>query len=783
MARQRATGKQYGIGQAVLRTEDPRLLMGRGRFTDDLTLPRQTYAHVLRSPHANADIRSIDVSAAFAAPGVLTVLTGADAEADGLGAFVAEDGLANRDGSAPFSPPHPMLARDRVLYVGQPVAFVVAESLPQALDAAELIRIDYEALPSVTDTAGALLPAAPRLWPDAPGNIALDWEEGDAAATQAAFAAAAHIASVELLNNRVVGAPLEPIVALGEFDPARERYTLYAPSQGVHNFRHLLARMILRIPESALRFVTLDMGGGFGVREMPKAEYVLVLWAARRLGRPVRWTGERSDTMVSDHHARDHVTHAQLALDRDGTFLAVRVDTTANIGAFASVNGRTVPTDGYASTMTSVYTTPAYYVTVKCVFTNTVQTDAYRGAGRPEGIYVMERLVDVAAADLGLTPIELRRRNLIPVAAMPYRTPSGELYDSGDFAAAMEDALELAAAADIEARKTEARRQGKRHGLGLSTYVKINGGTPNELVEIRFEVGGEVVVLIGSQSNGQGHETAYAQIVYEHLGVPFERIRVVQGDSDLIPYGKGTGGSSAITVGGSAIVDAAHKIIASGMRIAGHLLEAAEADIEFGDGRFTVVGTDRSLRIMEVADAAFRPGPATVEFGFGLAERALYLPRAKTYPNGCHLCEVEVDVETGEVEIVRYLVVDDLGVVLNPLLAEAQIHGGVVQGIGQALVENFTYDPDSGQLLTGSFMDYCMPRAHHLPAFTVAFNEIPCPTNPLGVKGAGEAGTTGAPPALVNAVVDALSEYGIRHIDMPVTPERIWHAIRDARAN
>ena len=775
--------QQYGIGQPVRRTEDPRLLRGRGRFTDDISLPRQAYAWVLRSPHAHAVVRTIDAAPARDAPGVLAVLTSADAEIAALGPFVAKDGLVNRDGSTPPAPPHPMLARDRVRYVGQPVALVVAETAAQAEDAGTLIAVAYEPLPAVTDAVAALAPGAVQLWEEAPGNLAIDWAVGERAATEAAFAAARHTARIEVVDNRVLGAPIEPLAAVGEYDPARGRYTLYAPSQGVHGFRRIIAREVLGVPEAALRFVTPDTGGGFGVREAPKLEFALVLVAARRLGRPVKWSGSRADTMVADHHGRDQRAHAALALDARGRFLAVKVEVTANIGSFAARGGRNVPTVGYAAAITGVYDIPAYYVGVRGAFTNTVHTDSYRGAGRPESIYVLERLIDRAAADLGLAPAELRRRNLVPAAAMPYTTATGERYDSGDFGRILARGLAAADLDGLAARRADAEARGRRRGLGVALYLKINGGVPDEMAEIRFEVGGEVAVVIGTQSNGQGHETTFAQIVADRLGVAFERIRVVQGDTDLVPYGQGTGGSSGMAVGGSAVVEAAAKIVETGTRFASHLMEAAEADISFADGRFTVSGTDRSVTIAEVAEAAYTPGAITAALGFGLAERALYLARARTYPNGCHVCEVEVDTETGRVALARYLVIDDLGVVLNPLLAEAQIHGGVVQGIGQALWEDCAYDPDSGQLLAGSFMDYAMPRAADLPFLEIAFEEgAPCATNPLGVKGAGEAGTTGARPAVVSAVVDALGPLGVRHLDMPLTAERVWRAMRAARA-
>ncbi|MGH6953843.1 MAG: xanthine dehydrogenase family protein molybdopterin-binding subunit [Alphaproteobacteria bacterium] len=584
---------RYGFGQRVLRTEDPRLLRGEGRFSADIELPRQAYGYVLRSPHAHAEIHAIEVARAARAPGVLAVLTARDADADGLGTFPVVDNLLSRDGGQPFTPRRGVLAQERARYVGEPVAFVVAESLDNARDAAELVEVSFAPLASVTDTALALSEGAPTIWPRAPLNLALDWAEGDRAATERAFARARHVTRLSLVNNRVMAVPMEPNAALGAYDAGEGRYTLHTPSQGVHVLREDLARHVLKIPETHLRVVSPDVGGGFGVRFFALSEHALVLWASRRIGRPVKWVAERAESMLIDCHARDHVTEAELALDGDGRFLAVRARTIANLGAYVSRDGRVVPTKDYAAAIVGAYAIPAFRVEVKAVFTNTVMTASYRGAGRPEGIYVIERLADLAAVELGLSPVELRRRNLVPRAAMPYRSATGELYDSGDFAKNLVDALALADRDGIEARKAAARARGRRRGLGLSTYVKINGGMPDEMAEIRLAKGGEVELLIGSQPNGQGHATAYAQLVAERLGVPFEIVRVVQGDSDRVPYGQGTGGSSALSVGGSAVVAAAERVIESGRAIASHLLEAAEPDLAFADGRFTVKGTDR----------------------------------------------------------------------------------------------------------------------------------------------------------------------------------------------
>ncbi len=778
--------EDYGFGQSLLRKEDRRLLTGQGRFTGDIDLPRQAHGQVLRSPHAHADIRAIDVSAAKRAPGVLAVLTGADAVAEGLGplpgASVSQGGGGTSGGGAgPIAPPQPLLAQGRVRYLGEPVAFVVAESGSAARDGAESIEVDYAPLPCVTGTAAAVAPEAPRLWDAAPGNVSLHWEMGDPEACARAFDSAARVVRLELVNNRVAAYPLEPLTVLGDYHPGHpgeERYTLYTPSQGVFGLRDTLAKDVLRVPESALRVVTPDVGGSFGVRGTAGPEHGLVLWAARKLGRPVKLTTDRSEAMACEFHGRDHVTRAELALDAEARFLAVRVSTLANLGAYVSRGGLGVPTVGYGEAITGCYAIPACHVEVEAVFTNTMMTAAYRGAGRPEAIYLLERLADLAAAELGLSRVDIRRRNLVPRQAMPYTTATGLVHDSGDFARHLDLALERADAAGIGARKKAARGAGRRRGIGVATYVKINGGTPREAARLAFGESGELVIDIGSQSNGQGHETVYAQLAAARLGLPIESVRVVQGDTRRLSGGHGTGGSSAISVGGAALVAASEKIVELGKVLASDLLETALADIVFAEGRYVVVGTDRGVGLVEVARAAFDRDAGSAAGPRGLNAEAEYVARGKTFANGCHVCEVEVDIETGAVEIVGYCVVDDIGSVLNPLLAEGQVHGGLAQGIGQALFEECVYDGDSGQLLSGSFMDYCMPHAGDLPAFSVTFEAVPCTTNPLGAKGVGEAGVTGAPPAVVGAVVDALSEFGVRHIDMPLTPEKVWRAIR-----
>ncbi|HEX6978145.1 MAG TPA: xanthine dehydrogenase family protein molybdopterin-binding subunit [Alphaproteobacteria bacterium] len=768
---------KFGVGQPVRRIEDQRLLTGTGRYTDDINLPRQSYAYFVRSPHAHARIVRLDTSAARQAPGVVGIITGADLKAAGLGSIPCMVPLRNRDRTKMTMPPRPAIATERVRFVGDIVALVVAETLAQAKDAAELIDIEYETLPSVTDTAGALEDGAPQIWDFARNNIAFDWALGDEAKVTAAFKNAYKVAKIDLVNNRVVATSLEPRMAIGAWSAGDGRFTLYVSSQGGHGLRKVLAEHVFKMPEHKFRIVTGDVGGGFGMKIFVYPEYAAVLFAARALDRPVKWTGERAEAFMGDTHGRDHVSHAELALDRDGRFLALHVKTIANLGGYLSHYGPFIPTMAGSSMLTGVYAIPAAFVEVKGVYTNTAPVDAYRGAGRPEAAYLIERLVDTAAREMNLSPDEIRRRNFIPPSAMPYTTALEANFDSGDFARNMEDAMREADWGGFAARREEAARRGALRGIGMAYYIEICGGGSDEMAQIRFDPGGSVTVLIGSQTNGQGHETAYAQIVAERLGVPMETIRVVQGDTDQIVYGTGTGGSRAVAVGGSAVHAAADRIINKGKALAAHFLEAAEADIEFRDGTFVITGTDRRLSIFEVAQLCHTPGKLPPGMSAGLDESATFVPPAFTYPNGCHIAEVEIDAATGVPRIVRYTIVDDFGKVINPLLLEGQVHGGTVQGIGQALYERVVYDSDSGQLITGSLMDYCLPRADDVPAFTFRYNEIPTRANPLGVKGAGEAGAIGAPAAVINAIVDALAPYGIRHIDMPATPEKIWRAI------
>ncbi|MEO5375589.1 MAG: xanthine dehydrogenase family protein molybdopterin-binding subunit [Alphaproteobacteria bacterium] len=759
---------RFGVGQAMRRVEDQRFLTGTGRYTDDISLAGQAVAVVVRSPHAHARISGIDAADARALPGVLGVFTIADLDADGIGSIPCDFAVRNRDGSAMPLPARPVLARGKVRHVGEAVAFVIAETLTAARDAAELVAVDYDPLEAVVDLRAALNPGAPELYDEVPGNLLFDWELGDAAAVDRAFAGAARVVGLDLVNNRLAPTPLEPRSAIGAYDAASGRYTLTTGSQGSHTLRQWLARDVLHIPEQNLRVISPDVGGGFGMRLFLYPEHVLVTWAARRLGRPVRWLAERSESFLSDSHGRDHRSHAELALDNVGRFLALRVSTLANVGAALSQYAVFVPTVSGSGMLTGVYTIPALHVRVRGVMTTTAPVDAYRGAGRPEASYLIERLVDKAARELGLAPDDLRRRNFIPPSAMPYRTAGGKTYDSGDFARTLDDAERLSGWQDFAARRAASEKRGRMRGRGLAYYVETCAGGESETAEVRMSPDGTLTIHIGTQSTGQGHETAFVQMAADALGLAAQAVRVVQGDTDVVAVGAGTGGSRTLTVGGSALAAAVDDLIASGKRIAARALGLAEADVGFTGGVFHGSGSG-SLALTEVAGL----GP--------LEGRATWKPQSGTYPNGCHICEVEIDPETGVVTLVDYSIVDDVGVVLNPLLLEGQIIGGAAQGIGQALLEKVVYDPDSGQLLTGTLVDYAMPRADAMPPFRFDTNEVPCRRNPLGVKGAGEAGTIGATPTVINAVVDALAPLGIDHIDMPATPLRVWQAMQAAR--
>jgi len=771
---------QYGIGQPVRRVEDRRFITGHGNYVDDINRPHQACGFMLRSPHAHARIGGIETAAALSTPGVLAVFTGEDLTRDGIGTIPCLSALTNRDGSPSVLPPYPAIACGRVRHVGNTVAMVVAESGAAARDAAELIAVDYEPLPAAVDTAHALDPGQPQVWDEAPGNLCFDWEIGDGAAVERAMAGARHRVAVELVNNRVVVNSMEPRGAIGEYDPGEDAYTLWSSTQGSHFIRNLLAESIFKVAENRIRVVTRDVGGGFGMKLFLYPEHIIVLWAAKKVGRPVKWTPDRADAFMTDTQGRDNVTRLELALDEGLRFLALDVGLVANMGAYLSNFAPEIPTASGAVMHSGAYAIPAIHVGVKGVFTNTTPVDAYRGAGRPEAAYAVERLIDYAARRLGVPPQELRRRNFINPEAMPYQTPLGLNYDSGEFARNMDQALAAADLAGFPARRAEARARGRYRGLGHAVYIEQSGFPPDEFAELRFDPSGTLTILMGTQSSGQGHQTAYAQLAAERLGIAPDKVRVLQGDTAAISFGRGTGGSRSIPVGGAALAQAADKLIAKGRRIAAHQFEAAEADVEFADGVFLVTGTDRRLGIEEVARAAFDPTRQAPGVEPGFDESGHFTPPQPTFPNGCHVCEVEIEPDTGHIDIVRYLVVDDFGTVINPLLLAGQVQGGVAQGVGQAMLERTVFDPETGQLLTGSLTDYCLARAEDLPAIEFAYNVVPCRTNPLGVKGAGEAGAIGAPPALVNAVVDALGEIGIEHLDMPLTPERLWRAIHAA---
>src|SRR5712671_3058157 len=688
--------KHFGIGQPVRRVEDRRFITGHGNYVDDIQPPRQTYAFMLRSPHAHARIAAIDAAAARSAAGVLAVFTGEDLARDGIGPIPCLSAVTNRDGSPSVLPPHPAIARGRVRHVGDTVAMVVADSAGAARDAAELITVDYEPLPASVETTHALDPGQPQVWEEAPGNLCFDWEVGDRAAVERVLAGARHRVSLELVNNRIVVNSMEPRGAIGEYDPGEDTYTLWSSTQGSHFIRNLLAESIFKVPENRIRVVTRDVGGGFGMKLFLYPEHILVLWAAKKLGRAVKWTPERSDAFLTDTQGRDNVTRLELALDGELRFLALDVEIVANMGAYLSNFAPEIPTASGAVMHSGVYANPAIHVGVKGVFTNTVPVDAYRGAGRPEAAYAIERLIDYAARRLGVPPQELRRRNFIKPEAMPYQTPLGLNYDSGEFSRNMDHALAAADLVGFPARRAEARARGHYRGLGHAVYIEQSGFPPDEFAELRFDPAGTLTVLMGSQSSGQGHQTAYAQLAAERLGVPFEQIRVLQGDTAMIGFGRGTGGSRSLPVGGAALAHAADKLIAKGKKIAAHLLEAAEADIAFDDGMFAIAGTDRSVTIDAVARAAFNPPQLPPGLEPGFAESGHFTPSTPTFPNGVHVCEVEIDPETGHIAILRYLVVDDFGTVINPLLLRGQVHGGIAQGVGQAMLERCVYEEGSG---------------------------------------------------------------------------------------
>ncbi len=775
--------REYGIGRAVTRVEDRRLLSGQGRYTDDHKFAGEVHLYVLRSPHASARIKSIDGRAAEQMPGVLAVLTGADAVADGLGPIPSRVKRPSPDGTPNVEPPYHTLAVDRVRFVGDAVVAVVAETLSLARDAAEQVVIDYDVLPAVTATAEAPGPDAAQVWDEAPGNICFHHEEGDEDRVAAAFAEAAHVSRLDYTIDRISANPMEPRNAVGQYDPADGRYTLTAGIQAPHSVRGDLARYVLKVPESRVRVISPDCGGGFGMKESLYPENVLVVWAARRLGRPVRWQSYRGEAHLADYHARDLVSTVELALDAAGRFLAIRVETTSNLGAYLCVQGNHSPVANLGG-LAGTYTTPAIFARVLGVFTHTSPTAPYRGAGRPEVTYAVERIIDQAGREMGIDRIELRRLNMIPADAMPYDTGFVFTYDSGEFERSMDAVLDLADWSGFESRRAEAEARGRRRGIGLSSFIEIAGGPPNnpyeEHVEVRFDANGGATLIAGTHSHGQGHETVFTQLMVEALGLEPESVRVVYGDTDQVFHGRGTIGSRSAALVSNALHFAAEKIITQGKLIAGHLLEAAPADIDFRDGQFEISGTDRAIDIAAVAAASFDHDRRPHDLEAGLAAAATVSPTGPTFPNGCHVCEVEVDEATGVVTVVGYWVVDDVGRIINPTLVDGQIHGGVAQGIGEALMEVMRYDAADGQLLSGSFMDYAMPRADTLPAIAIETREVPARTNVLGIKGCGEAGTIGALPAVINAIVDALAPLGVHHVDMPATPETVWRAIRQA---
>ncbi|HYZ26343.1 MAG TPA: xanthine dehydrogenase family protein molybdopterin-binding subunit [Geminicoccaceae bacterium] len=770
---------KFGVGQPVRRVEDQRFITGAGRYTDDIDLDGQAYIAVVRSPEAHARITSIEVEAAKAAPGVLAVVTGAEYAATGGNALPCGIPMENRDGSKGKNRLRPVLCTERVRHVGDNVAFVVAETPSQAKDAAELVAVDYQSLDVVADTETAAEPGRPLVHDDVPNNLSFDWEYGDRAAVDAAFAKAAHITRLRVVNNRLVANAIEPRAAIADFDAAAGTITLRTCTQGGWLLTDILAGT-LKIDSSKVRILTPDVGGGFGMKAFFYPEYAMAAWASRLLGRPVKWTGERSETFLADVMGRDHVTEAELALDADHRILGMKVETTANMGAYSSLFGPFIPTGAALKVLPGVYDVKHLVYRVKGVLTNTTPVDAYRGAGRPESIYLMERLMDAAAREVGEDRAEFRRKNFIPPSAMPFKTAAGEIYDSGDFARVTDTALKEADWGGLARRQAEAAARGLRRGIGMSYYIESTMGDPQEAAKITFEEDGTVSVAVGTQSNGQGHETAYMQLVNDRLGIPFDQIRIIQGDTAKLKWGGGTGGSRSLTAEGMAIRDASDLVIERGKMFASLEFEAAVADIDFerSDGTFRVKGTDRAIGILELARNVRGKAPSLDAAPHGLDAEAMAKIDAWTFPNGCHVAEVEIDPDTGTTRIVNYVAVDDFGVVLNPLLVAGQVHGGVVQGLGQALMEHAVYD-DGGQLLTGSFMDYAMPHAADMPSFRVSTVEVPCKNNPLGVKGCGEAGSVASPAAVINAIIDALADLGVRHIDMPASPQRVWQAIQE----
>jgi len=773
------------IGKPLLRREDQRFLTGAGQYTDDVVLPHQSYGVFLRSPHAHARIKSIELKAALAAPGVIKIFTGADLAEAKVGGLPCGWLIHSKDGSPMKEPPHPVLAQGKVRHVGDQVVLVVADTYTQARDAAELVEVDYEVLTPVIDTATAA-GAASSVHDDVPGNICYDWGHGDKAATEAAFAKAHHVTKLSFANNRLIPNAMEPRAANAQYTRHDDSYTLYVANQNPHVERLLMCAFVLGLPESRVRVIAPDVGGGFGSKIFLYAEETALVWASKHVGRPIKWTAERSESFLTDAHGRDHVTTAEMAMDDQGHFLGMRVMTVANMGAYLSTFASSVPTILYATLLSGQYKTPAIYCEVKAVFTNTAPVDAYRGAGRPEATYVVERLVETCARDMNMDPAAIRRKNF--VTTFPYASPVGLTYDTGDYEAHLAKAIQIADVAGYPERKKASEAKGMKRGMGYSCYIEACGLAPSNIAgalgaraglfeagEVRVHPTGTVTVFTGSHSHGQGHETTFAQVVAAKLGIPVENVEIVHGDTGRVPFGMGTYGSRSLSVGGTAIVKAVDKIIAKSKKIAAHLLEAADTDIEFENGEFRVKGTDKMVPWGSVTLTAYVPHNYPLDkLEPGLNENAFYDPTNFTYPAGSYVCEVEVDPKTGRTTVEKFVAVDDFGNIVNPMIVSGQVHGGIAQGLGQAMLESCVYDNESGQLLTGSYMDYTMPRADDLPNFTVDHTCTPCTHNPLGVKGCGEAGAIGSPPAFINALTDAL---GVRDIAMPATPERVWRAM------
>jgi carbon-monoxide dehydrogenase large subunit len=771
---------EFGIGQPVPREEDPYLVRGAGRYVDDVRLPGQALAYVLRSPHSHAGIRDIEVTRAKALPGVHLILTGNDPEILALGLQRPWHPRQRRDGAPAFISPQPLLARERVRYIGDPVALIVADTIAQAKDAAELIEVDYESLPAVTSVADAVVPGAPAVWDACRDNQAFVHELGNRTAVERAFATADHVVSHRMVISRLTTNSMEPRGCLADYDAREDRITLRCTVQVPHMMRRTIAEEIFNVPETRFRIIADNVGGGFGMKGALYPEYPLTALAAKLLGRPVKWMAERSEAILADEHCRDNVTEAALALDRNGRILGFRVHTLANIGAYHSSDRNAGPPTNNLGVLAGTYVIPAIHVEVTGVLTHTMMTGHYRGAGRPEAAYVLETVVDLAARALALDPAELRRRNTIPADAMPFQTALVYTYDCGDFGRNLQDCLAKADHAGFAARRAESELRGKLRGIGISNTVAATNFGLIEHAELRFDPTGTLTLAMGTHDHGQGHATSFRQIIADKLGIGPDRVRFKYGDTDQVAIGTGTFGSRSMVAGGTALLMAADKIIAKGRKLAAHLMEADEHDVAFAHGRFTVVGTDKAISLIDVAQESFAPKKLPAGMEPGLFEAGTFDGGARTFPNGCHVCEVEIDAATGAVEIVRYTAVEDVGRMINPLLVAGQLHGGIAQGVGQALMENIVYDASS-QLVTGSFQDYCLPRADNFCTFTLSENEVPTRTNPLGVKGAGESGTVGALPAVMNAVNDALDRIGAPYVQMPATSEAIWRAIETAK--